>query len=453
VRRLFVTLCAAAFLLAIGAAGSASAAGSAKAAAHAPRTPIRHFITLMQENHTFDNYFGTYPGVDGIPAGVCMPIDPAKGRKPCFKPFHIGDNSIAPRDLDHSSATALLQFDGGRMDGFISALKRRNQDGRLAMGYRDGEDLPFYWNLADEYVLYDRFFSSAFGGSYLNHVYWVTASPGTGVDRVPENGLGNLPTIFDRLEQAHVSWKFYVQNYDPKLTYRTVSSYPGNRASQVIWVPILNFARYIDNPKIMKHVVPLREYFNDLENGTLPSVSYVIPSGPSEHPPSNLQSGQAFVRGLINALVTSTSWKSSAFLLAYDDWGGFYDHVKPPRIDPYGYGFRVPAILVSPYARKGYVDSTTLDFTSILRFIEDNWRLRPLTRLDAHANSFATGFDFRAKPREASFVSAHRGPAEEESHVVRARVYMLYLGALGLPVLIVASAIGARRRRRRRRFT
>jgi phospholipase C len=217
----------------------------------------------------------------------------------------------------------------------------------------------------------------------------------------------------------------------------------------VIWVPLLNFARYIDNPAIMRHVVPLSEYYTDLANGTLPEVSYIVPSGPSEHPPSNLASGQAFVRGLINSLMDSSSWRSSAFLLAYDDWGGWYDHVKPPQVDNYGYGFRVPAILVSPYARQGHVDSTTLDFTSILRFIEDNWGLPPLTRRDATANSIASGFDFAAGPRVASFVSPHRGPAEEEARVVRYRVYLLYLGALALPVLIVVAAMGVRMRRRR----
>ena len=439
-KRAAVAVCAAVL-------GLALVAGSARAAA--PRTPIHHFITLMQENHTFDNYFGTYPGADGIPPGTCVPIDPRKGRKPCFKPFHIGSNSIAPRDLDHSTATARLQYNDGRMDGFISALRRRNQDGRLAMGYRNGDDLPFYWNLADDYVLYDRFFSPAFGGSYLNHVYWATASPGGGIDRVPEEGLSNLPTIFDRLQKAHVTWKFYVQNYDPRLNYRTFKDFPGNRASQVIWVPILNFARYIDDPAFMRHVVPLRQYFKDLDNGTLPEVSYIAPSGPSEHPPSNLASGEAFVRGLINGLMDSSSWRSSAFLLAYDDWGGWYDHVKPPQVDNFGYGFRVPAILVSPYARQGFIDSTTLDFTSILRFIEDNWGLAPLTRRDATAKSIAGGFDFAAAPRKASFVSAHRGPAEEEARVVRSRVYLLYLGALGLPVLIVVSAVVARMRRRR----
>jgi phospholipase C len=442
VRRCALIVFSAALMLAF-------APGSAWAAA--PRTPIHHFITLMQENHTFDNYFGTYPGVDGLPTDTCVPMNPRRGPKPCWKPFHIGTNQVAPRDLDHSAATAKGQYDEGRMNGFISALTNRNQDGRLALGYRNGDDLPFYWNLADQYVLYDKFFSSAFGGSYLNHVYWVSASPGNGYDRIPPGGLGKLPTIFDRLEKAHVSWKFYVQHYDPKLNFRTIHSYPGNRASQVIWVPILNFARYIDDPKIMRHIVPLGQYYRDLENGTLPEVSYIAPAGPSEHPPSNLLSGQSFVRGLINGLMRSDEWKSSAFLLSYDDWGGWYDHVKPPRVDKYGYGFRVPAILVSPYARAGFVDNTQLDFSSILRFIEDNWSLKPLTHRDATAKSIASGFDFNAPARPASFVSAHRGPAEEEAGVSRSRVYLLYLGALGLPILIVATALVSLLRRTRKK--
>ena len=440
-------------LLALVTAAAFMALSAAPARPAPPKTPIHHFITLMQENHTFDNYFGTYPGVDGIPSGACVPLDPRKGKTPCFKPFHIGTNSIAPRDLDHSAATYRLQYDDGRMDGFISALKRRNQDGRLALGYRDGDDLPYYWNLADEYTLYDRFFSSAGAGSFLNHVYWVSASPAQGFDRVPPGGLGNLPTIFDRLQKAGVSWKFYVQNYEPRLNFRTIGKFPGNRASQVIWVPILNYARYVDDPEIMKHVVPLSQYFKDAENGRLPAVSYIAPSGPSEHPPSNLLSGQAFVRGLINALVDSPDWKSSAFLLAYDDWGGWYDHVKPPQVDNYGYGFRVPALLVSPYARQGFVDNTTLDFTSILRFIEDNWDLAPLTSRDAKANSIAGGFDFTAPPRPASFVSAHRGELEEGAHVVRSRVYVLYLGALVLPLLILLSALAFKLRTSRREAT
>jgi phospholipase C len=433
-----------AFLLAAAAVVLCSAM-PARASDPTPRTPIRHFITLMQENHTFDNYFGTYPGVDGIPKDTCVPL--GRKPKPCFRPFHVGDNAIAQRDLDHSQVTYRLQYDGGRMDGFIRALGLRNQDGRLALGYRDDRDIPYYWNLADQYVLYDRFFSSAGAGSFLNHIYWAAASPGDGYDRVPPNGFGNLKTIFDRLEAKGISWKFYVQNYEPKLNRRTINRFPGNRASQVIWVPLLNFDRYLDNPKIMRHIVNLDQYFVDLQTGHLPAVSYIAPSGPSEHPPSSLTSGQAFVRSLINALMRSRDWKDSAFLLAYDDWGGFYDHVKPPQVDPYGYGFRVPALLVSPYARRGFVDSTTLDFTSILRFIEDNWSLRPLTQRDAKAKSIASGFDFSRPPRQAEFVSARRGVAEQ-ARPKRNLIYLFYLGAVALPVGIMVWAAAASRRRR-----
>jgi phospholipase C len=411
-----------------GAAGAAAAGVPSNA--HRPKTPIRHLVTILQENHTYDNYFGTYPRGDGLPADVCVPVDPKRPHGPCVRPFHIGDNDVVPADLDHSSVTFESQWNNGRLDGFVSALDKRNQDGRLAMGYRDGRDLPYYWNLADTYTLFDRFFSSARAGSFLNHIYWVTGGPAGGSESFPRNGYRNITTIFDRLEAAGVSWKFYVQNYDPRLTYRTVRKYPGNRESQVIWVPLLSIPRYLDDPRLKSHIVGLDQYYKDLYNGTLPAVSYIVPSGPSEHPPSSVASGQAFVRSLANALIASRAWKSSAFLLAYDDWGGWYDHVKPPQVDRYGYGFRVPAILVSPYSKREVVH-TPLDFTSILRFIEDNWRLKPLGSRDAKASSIAAGLDFSQPPRPPEFTSPKRGVAFE-SHVRRELIYLLYGGALAL---------------------
>jgi phospholipase C len=422
----------------LAAVTSPAASASARA-----RTPIHHMITILQENHTYDNYFGTYPRGDGLPDGLCVPVDPKKPHGACVKPFHIGSNGVLPRDLDHSAETAKLQLDGGRMDGFVHALDLRNQNGRLALGYRDGRDIPYYWNLADQYVLYDHFFSSAAAGSFLNHVYWVTGSPGGGYDRFPPGGFHHLETIFDRLDAAGVSWKFYVQNYEPRLNFRTLSRFPGNRASQVIWVPLLNIPRFLDNPRLFHHIVNLDQYYRDTADGTLPAVSYIAPSGPSEHPPSNLQSGQAFVRSLINALVESPDWSSSAFMLAYDDWGGWYDHVNPARVDRFGYGLRVPALLVSPYARRGVVDHATLDFTSILKFIEQNWALAPLATRDAKAASIASGFDFSKPPRAAAFTSPTRG-VTPDARVRRPVIYVLYLGALGLAVLLIVWAAVSR---------
>jgi phospholipase C len=412
--------------------------------ASTPNTPIEHFIVLMQENHTFDNYFGTYPGADGILPGTCMPVDPfGATTTECVEPYHIGDSPID--DLDHSLSTFRLQYNDGNMDGFVYALNQRNQNGALSMGYYDDRDLPYYWNLADEFVLFDRFFSSDHGGSFANHMFWVAGFPG-GSQLSPED-YAKRPTIFDRLEEQGISWKFYVQNYDPQITYRTLPNFSGNRASQVIWVPLLNIDRFLDDPKLSSHIVDLSEYFEDLQNGTLPAVAYIAPSGASEHPPGSIRSGQKFVKSLIQALTRSTAWEKSAFLLVYDDWGGWYDHVSPPQVDEYGYGFRVPALLVSAYARRGYIDSTELDFTSIPKFIEDNWNLEPLAERDANANSFITAFDFSKEPRKPFFIPFERVVADQTIEPRRAVIYVAYGGALvlaGLMFLWVALGLNGR---------
>ena len=355
-------------------------------------------------------------------------------------------------DPDHSDVTHQLQFNEGKMDGFVYALNQRNQDGRLAMGYYDGQDLPYHWNVADQYVLFDRFFSSAAGGSFANHMFWVSAAAGPEADpRDAQAELAVTPTIFDRLEEQGVSWKFYVQNYEPGLTYRTVEQYPGNRASQVIWAPLLNFDRFLDDPNLSSKIVDLSEYYNDLANGTLPQVAFIVPSGPSEHPPSNLISGQRFVRSLVQALMQSDYWERSAFLWAYDDWGGWYDHVPPPQVDEHGYGFRVPALLVSAYARQGYIDSTTLDYTSALKFIEENWGLEPLTERDANANSFAGAFDFSQPPRAAAIVPFERqASAEPVAPTRRSVIYIAYGAAIVLAMglaLVVFTPVFPRRRK------
>lgn len=371
-----------------------------------PNTPIEHIVVLMQENHSFDNYFGTYPGADGFPEGLCVPVNPFDpGIQDCVEPFHIGDLPI--EDLDHSRSTFRLQYNEGRMNGFLRALELRNQDGTLAMGYYDDRDIPFYWNVADDYVLFDQFFSSASAGSFLNHLYWVTASPGNGEDKATPEGLRDIPTIFDRLVEGGISWKFYVQKYDPNVTYRSlVEGAP--RPPQVEWVPLLNLDRYIDDRDLFNQIVDLNQYYADLEAGTLPGVSFVKIIGSSEHPPGSLLAGQRAARTMIHALMQSSHWETSAFLVTYDDWGGWYDHVPPPQVDEYGYGFRVPALLISPYAKKGYIDSTDLDYTSILRFIEDNWDLEPLSVRDSKANSIINAFDFNQEPRPAHIIPSTR---------------------------------------------
>jgi phospholipase C len=418
---------------------------TAGAAGHAPRTPIEHFIVLMQENHTYDNYFGTYPKGDGLPDDVCMPLNLDRPSD-CVKPFHIGNRPV--RDLGHNRAIFRAQYRGGRLDGFIDAFRVQGLAGRRnVMGYYDDRDLPFYWNIADRYVLFDRFFTAGAGGSVYNHMYWVTGTEGSPSDSIPPGGFGDLPTIFDRLQRAGVSWKFYVQNYDPRITFRSRQN--TDRGSQIVWVPLLDYARYLDDPKLFSRIVDLDEYHRDLRNGTLPEVAYIAPSGASEHPPGSIQAGQRFVRTLIGSLMSSPYWTKSAFMWTYDDWGGWYDHVRPPHKDRFGDGFRVPALLVSPYARRGFVDHTELDHTSILKFIEQNWGLRPLAVRDARANNFMSAFDFSRPPEPASVVPDVRG-AKPPPPPKRSIIYPAYGLAAAVTVVLIFSAPLADVLRRRR---
>lgn len=402
-------------------------------------TPIKHFVTLMQENHSFDNYFGTYPGADGTPADTCMPSGkPGK----CVKPWHIGHSPI--EDLGHNLETYLREYDGGRMDGFITSFaKARMSNPTLPMGYYDRTDLPYYWNVADQFVLFDRNFTSAHAGSVANHMYWVSGQPGGQNETIPTDGF-TAPTIFDRLEAAGISWKFYIQNYDPSITFRSRGH--SDRGSQVIWCPLLAYARFVDDPKLNRHIVPMDQYYKDLESNNLPAVSYIVPSGSSEHPPGSIAAGEAFVSNLISGLMRSSSWSSSAFMWSYDDWGGWYDHVKPPVVDSFGYGFRAPALLVSAYARQGVVDHTQIDFTSQLKFIEQNWRLPSMAARDKAATGLDSAFDFTKGPRPPKFVSPDVSPT-----VVKVQGQGVVYASYGAGLLLaIGFSLGAVRHTRRR---
>jgi len=424
-------------------------APAAQAADPTPATPIQHVIFLMQENHTFDNYFSTYPGVDGPPKNVCMPkvlTDPSAG---CESREWIGDTPTL--DLLHSADVSAEQLDGGKMDGFVSTFTRRGIRAAQPMGYYDDRDLPYYWNLADNYVLFDRFFPSAHAGSVWNHMFWVTGAAGNPKgDVIPAGGFDDrtTPTIFDRLEAKGISWKFYVQNYDPRITaFNTHTLTDNDKLSQPIWVPLLAYHKFVDDPRLFSHIVDMSQYYEDAANGTLPAVSFMAPAGSSEHPPGRIQAGEAFIRTIITALMRSSAWPSSAFMWSYDDWGGWYDHVKPPAVDQYGYGFRVPAILVSSWARHGQIDNTQLDFTSFLKFVEQNRGLQPLAARDRNANSIAGAFDFtRSAPRAPVLLDLTRH-VPPTPPIRTSMIYWLYGLAVLLPLLLVAGALLIRRRR------
>lgn len=410
-------------------------------------TPIKHFVTVMQENHSFDNYFATYPGAEGRPDDVCMPREVANPAAGCVESTHIGGQAII--DLGHSTEVFDAQYASGQMNGFVEAFSNAPPSvGEQVMGYYDDRDLPFYWNIADNYVLFDRFFTSAFGGSVRNHFYWISGSPGNyQQDALRPEGFDEVDTIFDSLQSSGVSWKFYVENYDPAITFR--ADVEGSQAGQLVWVPILNYNRFLDRPELNSRIVPLEQFYDDVATGNLPAVSYIVPSGASEHPPGSIQAGQRFIRSLITEIMRSSAWQSTAFMWTYDDWGGWYDHVPPPKVDEFGYGFRAPALLVSAYAKKGHIDSTTLDFTSMLKFIETNWNIEPLTARDAAANNILTAFDFESAPRAPVLLTTERGVITPERPRTKT-VYVAYGGVAALSALlaIAALAVGLRTRTR-----
>ncbi len=332
---------------------------------------VEHVILLMQENHSFDNYFGTYPGADGLPTGLAV-----EG----VAPFHLP--SPVSRNMPHSLSAARSAANGGRMDRFVSA-----EGSADTMGYYDETDIPNYWAYARRFALADRFFCSAMGPSLPNHLYAVAGSSGgvtTNITRPPGQGF-ELPSLPDRLQAAGISWKSYVGGKDP-FAFSALN-------------PLAGFRTIRQDPSMKKRLVNTVSLFRDLRDGTLPSVSWVFPSGEeSEHPLTDIQIGMWYVTAVINAIMKSPYWQTTVIVVTWDEYGGFFDHVSPPQVDQAGYGPRVPALIISPYARGGIIDHTELDFTSVLRFIEDSFKVQPLGSRDGEATSIGEALDLAQRP-------------------------------------------------------
>jgi phospholipase C len=357
----------------------------------APTTPpqpsgqIDHIIFLIQENHSFDNYFGTYPEADGFPAGIKVPLEP--GGTPVVAPFHFTDK--LNHDLPHDWDTAHNAIDGGKNDGWIAAEKSKD-----TMGYYDRTDIPNYWAYADHFTLCDNFFSSLAGPTLPNHLYTVAAQSGKVINNVgPPPGGFEFSTMADLLESSNLPWKYYEGSSYSKSFYW--------------WNPLPGFKAFRNNQDLMSHLVPNIEYFRDLRDGTLPSVAWVVPNWQeSEHPIANIQLGMWYVTTFVNALMKSPYWNNTVLVITWDDYGGFYDHVPPPQVDYYGYGPRVPALVISPYGVAGFIDKTQYDFTSVLRFIEDRFNLQPLTSRDRKANSLKQSLYLSQNPLAPFLINA-----------------------------------------------
>lgn len=419
----------------------------ASAAAPSTTTPIKHFIYMMQGDRSFDNYFGTYPGADGIPDGVCQKVIVTGSDPTCVKPFAL--HGQTPPVLGAGSVELNNQYDSGRMDGFVAAYQSEGRDGTSTMGYYDRRDLATYWDLADKYVLFDKFFSSTRLGTGADRSYWVSATrPSTaGTLAARQAAYAQQATIFDRLQAAGVDWKFYVQGYNAAENYQTVSK--SNPSSQPLRVPLLEYARFVNDPALKSHIVDLSQYYRDLDNNTLPAVAYVASSGPSERSARSIAGGQKLVTDLVGSLMVSKYWTSSAFLLSYDGTGGWYDHVAPPQVDSAGYGMRVPALLVSAYARSGYIDSTVSDYTSGLAFIEHNWGLAPLAGRDKAADPLTGAFDFGQPPRPPQVQFGQpASTVQRPSHAVGIVYWCYGLAFLAVLATLVLASLRSRRIRR-----
>ena len=455
---------------------------------------IKHVVIITQENRSFDSYFGTYPGAEGIPMkdgkpAVCLP-DPARGG--CVAPFYstADVNAGGP----HSPDDATADINGGAMDGFVAQAEkgiahceptatdcRYKSKATDVMGYHDRTQLPVYWDYADHFVLQDHMFASVAAGSLQAHLYMVSewsakctkaGDPSScfntlqGIDPEPEqdnfeksligkcqpdagpqpcrdalqaagispdlagqaaqiaaagckrtdsftacksavNGADLPPMLKDKLALAaktlsrpdyawtdltyllhkhSVPWAYYVFNgTEPDCRNDAATCQPVKQDAETPgrWNPLPYFDTVKEDGE-QSNIKPLDGFYDDARQGRLPAVTWVAPTDAvSEHPPARIRTGQQYVAGLVNAVMSGPDWDSTAIFLNWDDWGGFYDHVPPPAVDSNGYGLRVPALVISPYARKGYIDHQVLSQDAYLKFIEDDFlggeRIDPAT--------------------------------------------------------------------------
>ncbi len=425
----FALLGAAAFVPVVPAAAAAPATAVPTAQA-----AIKHLVVMTQSGHSFDNYLGTRAGADGIPAKACQ-LRSRLAQPKCITPFAL-TGATAAQPFRSTAATQMTSVNRGGMNGFVLAQTTRDSDGTAALGYYRAQDVPVLNSLADRGVVFDHWFSGVPGGTVANRLFGVTASPPGDPSAVPIGGWGKVPVIFDRLSAAGVSWRIYVQNYEPALTIATAST-KQRLGGQVARVPVLAMARYINNPALSSHIVDLSHYYSDLTAGRLPAVSYIVSSSATEQPPQSPAKGQLLSRAVVNGLIASSAWSSSAFLLQYDSSSGWYDHVRPPRIDGATIGLRVPAILISPYARPGTVDHTTMDAASTLKFMEKIWGLAPLAKRDRDAADLRTAFAFNRRPEPASLIGV-----PTDRNVIQPDRLLLYLGYGGALAVALALIVG-----------
>jgi phospholipase C len=400
---------------------------------------IQHVIIIVQEDRSFDSYFGTYPGADGIPMvngrpKVCLP-DPKSAK--CARPFHSRDDSNVGGP--HDPRAASIDINHGRMNGFVAAVRDRNPCGgntrvKCARGagldvlaYHDQREIPNYWAYAKHFVLQDRMFEPVASSSSAAHLALVSGwSAPPRASRQRRYAWTDLTYLLNR---AGIDWRYYVSEGTPPVcddpAQLACSSRPPDDATPDAWNP-LPFFDTVRNDGALENIQTVDNYLEAARDGTLPEVAWIVPNRRfSEGRNASVKAGMNYVTRLVNAATLGPDWDNTAIFVTWDDWGGFYDHVAPPRVDKNGFGLRVPGLVISPLARPGFVDHQTLSFDAYTKFIEDVFlggaRLDPKTdgRPDARPTvrdgSPAVGdlmkdFDFNQIPRAPLVLPVARPP-------------------------------------------
>jgi phospholipase C len=403
------------------AAASALAAALAMPATAWSLTPIHHVIFIMQENRSFDHYFGTYPGADGFRKHTCEPIDPTDLSQGCVLPFH--DQNDINAGGPHAAADAQYDLDNGigftKFDGFVqrqiigserscAVVPRRPSTCagvkpgvtiHDVMGYHTADEIPNYWAYAQHFVLQDKLFEGVRSYSLPAHLDMTSewsarctnpASVATCVTTPsplrPSGTTVIYPwvNLFQLMDLHQVSWKYYLAvGTEPDCEDDEMTCEPAIQANGVLsfWNPVPAFGSVEAQGAsyLAAHNPRLDQFLLDIKNGTLPQVSWIVPSNDySEHPPAGVTIGMEYVTSLVNAVMQSPYWKDTAIFVSWDDWGGFYDHVVPPIVDRngtatpiQGFGLRVPGLTISAWARAGMIDHQVLSFDSYATFIEN----------------------------------------------------------------------------------
>ena len=366
-------------------------------------TAIQHTVFIIKENHTFDNYFGTFPGADGATSGITsvgqvVPLTP------------MPDTYQA--QLCNGWSCAIQAIDGGKMDKFdlISG-------GLSAYTQVTEKDIPNYWAYARQFVLADRYFTSVHGPSVPNYFYAVAAQsggviddgdPGPGTDCTGAswgdlavlNSAGNITyqapcfdfqTLADSLNAAGLTWKHYSEDGSGGI--------------------FTSFRQIYSRPDYRDHVATTAQFLADVQNDQLPAMSWLFPAaGKSEHPPESICEGENWTVQQLNAVMQGPEWNSTVVFLTWDDFGGFYDHVPPPQLDVFGLGPRVPLLIISPFAKAGYISHTVSEHSSVLKFVETRYQLPPLTSRDDMASDMLDSFDFTQQPQSPLILQPRQCP-------------------------------------------